>query len=71
MILFGFRWLSWGRERTKRANYCIACGQTSRFQLRTRMKFFYLYLIPLIPVSGKQKVYRCTLCGATFDRVEG
>lgn len=71
MILFGTRWLSWGREHTRRPHYCVECGKSSRFQLRTRMRFFYLYLIPLIPVSGKQLVYRCPHCGTTFDRAEG
>lgn len=70
MILLGTRWISWGKERTKRANFCIQCGASSRFQLRTRMRFFYFYLIPLVPISGKQKVYRCTQCGATYDRTE-
>ena len=71
IYFFGLRWVSWGREYTRRVHYCIQCGQGGKFQLRTRMRFIHFFWIRLIPVSGKQPVYRCRHCGATYDRVDG
>lgn len=68
MMPIGLRWLSWGRESYRRGpSYCPECGEGARFELKTRMRFFHILWIPLIPVSGKQHVYRCSNCHAAYD----
>lgn len=70
MFIVGLRWISWGRETYRRGpSYCTRCGQSSRFQIKTRMRFIHILWIPLIPVSGKKQVYRCRRCRATYDVV--
>lgn len=71
MIFFGLRWISWGREQYRRApSYCLKCGNSTRFRVRTRMRFVHIFWIPLIPVSGKHSVYECSARRAAYD-VEG
>lgn len=71
MLPIGLRWITWGREQYRRApSYCISCGQSSRFRVRTRMRFIHVLWIPLIPVSGKKPIYECSKCRAAYD-VEG
>ena len=68
MMLIGVRWISWGKQPYRRGpSYCPSCGQGSRFRIRTRMRFFHILWIPLIPVSGKHEVYECSHCRAAYD----
>lgn len=70
MILFGLRWIRWGKESYRRGpSYCTRCGQGSRFRIKRQMRFIHIFWIPLIPVSGKKEVYECGHCRATYDLV--
>lgn len=46
---------------------CPECKLPSKFTHRTRMYFFHILGIPLFPVSGKRRLYRCGYCTTEFD----
>lgn len=46
---------------------CPECKLPSKFTHRTRMYFFQVLGIPLFPVSGKRRLYKCGYCTSQFD----
>ena len=46
---------------------CPECKLPSKFVHRTRMYFFHVIGIPLFPVSGKRRLYKCGYCTSEFD----
>lgn len=46
---------------------CPACKLPSKFTHRTRMYFFHVLSIPLFPVSGKRRLYKCGYCTTEYD----
>lgn len=51
---------------------CPECNLPSKFTHRTRMFFFHILGIPLIPVSGKRRLYKCGYCTTEYraDKID-
>lgn len=43
--------------------FCAYCNQTTLHTLYERRMWFFLFFIPILPVSGKQIIARCDSCG--------
>ena len=67
MIVFGTKMFFWGSALADFATRCGRCGQEGRFIKKQGMRFFTLYwIIPVIPLSGIQRVLECPSCKTRF-----
>lgn len=72
-MTIGWKAMYWkNKEQPLGELACPACKLPGRFKLQTRMFFFQVMGIPIFPVSGKRKVYKCGYCTSTYraDKVD-
>lgn len=64
----GWKAMFWkSGEQPGEGVHCPECKLPKKVSHNTRMFFFQVMGIPLFPVSGKRKVYRCGYCTSTFN----
>jgi len=67
-IIIGYRFLSWGSERTSYNMHCGQCGTIAPFIIKKGMRFITLFfVIPVLPLSGIKQMVQCPNCGARYE----
>lgn len=67
-FVIGTKFITWGSEKTNEMMRCPQCGTLAHFTEKTGMRFITLFfVIPTIPISGKNKIIECPNCKARFQ----
>ena len=68
MLIIGFRFFTWGSDRTDDAIHCSQCGTIAKFLMKKGMRFITLFfIIPVLPISGMKHLIQCPNCGTRYE----
>jgi DNA-directed RNA polymerase subunit RPC12/RpoP len=67
-LVIGTKFFTWGSEKTDDMIRCSQCGTVAQFIQKTGMRFLTLFfIVPTIPLSGKQQLIECPNCKARYQ----
>lgn len=70
-MVYGEKYIGWPvPDGTIKELYCTKCKETRSFMEMRGRKFFYVWYIPLIPVSGKTTWLECNVCDSVILNYE-
>lgn len=69
-FIISTKFITWGAEEMQGMTRCTQCGTVGHFIEKTGRRFIALFfVIPIIPIGGKQKILECPNCKAQYPTV--
>lgn len=67
LMVYGEKYIGWPvSDGIKKDIHCNKCGKITSFSEMKGRKFFHIYYVPLVPISGKKKWLECDFCDSVL-----